>query len=164
MNDRATTRPLPLDYDNPRNASRGGRRLPPFSLPAFFATGAIMLLSGWILAIVVPRMEMLYKDYGLRLPAATQLLLDVARFLSQSGFLPAMILPVLVALLVPHLIPRTRQDDGKSDAPGRRLMAWAVALLLVNLVTFVVFIVVGVTLWLPMMNLMSNLAAPNAGK
>jgi hypothetical protein len=82
----------------------------------------------------------------------------------QYRFAPALALPVIVALLVPHLFPRTRADDSDTTARGRRLMVWAIALTLVNLVIFVVFIVIAITLWLPMMNLMNNLAAQNAGK
>ena len=163
MSERTSTSPRALDYDNPRTAPRR-RGLPPFSLAAFFATAAIMLLGGGIIGLVIPRMEVLYHDYGIGLPAATQVLLDVAVFCSRPRFLPAMILPVFVALLVPHIVPRPRQDNSETDARSRRLMVWAIALLLVNLVIFAVFIVVGLTLWLPMMNLMSNIAAQSAAK
>jgi hypothetical protein len=163
MNQGTGLPPLPLEYDNPGTAPRR-RGLPPFSLPAFFTTGAIVLLSGWIIEIVIPRMEILYHDYGIPIPVATQILLDVAVFCSHPAFVPAIILPVLVALLVPHIVPRIRADDSGTTIRGRRLMVWAVVLFLVNLVALAVFIVVGITLWLPMMNLMSNLAAQNAGK
>jgi len=164
MSDRTTTSPpLTLDYDNPRAAPRG-RRLPPFSLPVFLCTGSILFLGFWVIDLVIPRMETLYKDFGLKLPPATQMLLDVARNLVQFRFAPALALPVVVALLVPHLVPGTRPNQDDTTARGRRLLTWAIALLLVNLVTFVVFVIIAITLWLPMMNLMNNIAAQSAGK
>src|SRR4051812_7337892 len=110
MNDRTTPSPLALGYENPRTAPRP-RRVPPFSLAAFLTTGAIVLLSYGIIELVIPRMESLYKDFGIKLPAATQMLLDVARFGIRYEWIPAMSLPLVVALLVPHVLPGRQENE-----------------------------------------------------
>jgi type II secretory pathway component PulF len=79
----------PLDYRPPPGSP--GHPPPPqptgavgFSLPAFlltaFATTVVLILLGG----VVPRLEMAFRDFGVKLPAVTQVVLGASRLFTRT--------------------------------------------------------------------------------
>ena len=145
------TRSLHLDYAAPGTRSPRRRH---FSFAAFFIAAVPIAALYVLIELYIPRAETLYKDFGMRLPAATQLVLDLARAGYRPNYLPAVALPLSLGLAIPLLTPRSDRNGPPPRRRRRRLwMGAAIALAAVLFVAGAVAVLV-----IPMTNLFAALS------
>jgi type II secretory pathway component PulF len=136
--------PAPIDYATPTDERRS--RLPGFSLVAFFAVAIPIFILYLFIELYIPRMEVLFKDYGVKLPHSTQVLLDVAWFARTPGYLGAACVPIVAGFLVPLLV--------RSRPQLRRRSTWIIALLLLNAMLLAILILVMTVFLEPLITLL----------
>jgi type II secretory pathway component PulF len=131
----------PLDYDS--SPPQRGRR---FSPAAFLWMLMVMLLITIILTLILPRVETIYKDFGVKLPAVTIAVLSAGHSIGGvASWIVAIPLSVLAAYVVATLPIR-----------GRRLQ------LILTLFLGVIACLIALALFLPMISLMQNAYDPSA--
>ena len=145
--------PVTID-DDAATPSALRPRQPIFSWFAFSAAAISVLLMFAVFVLLTPKMEDVYKDFGTKLPGATQLMLDVSRWCAKGGWLILLPIPPVVALIVPQIF---RSPDGTRP----RLMNWLVGLVCLNLFLLALNIIVVIALILPMMSLITNISGPS---
>ena len=100
--------PQPLQYrgdPGPSFAAGAQRRTPSiFSLARFVVAVGVVAILAIILLLVIPRFEVIYKDFGVKLPMVTVIILDTSRFLRTPigwafGILIAGVVGVVFAVL-----------------------------------------------------------------
>src|SRR5687768_4258232 len=146
----------PLDYRDSRLAQGsvgggGGANIGPlayapprrlFSVLRFTISIIVMLILAGIFMLVVPRLESVYMDFGVKLPAVTMIVLDVSRFLrTPLGWFFATLIAAVVGVFFAVL-----------PVGGRWLR--------LLMVTMLALIVLGLALavLLPFVNLMESLS------
>jgi type II secretory pathway component PulF len=94
------TRP-PLDYRTPTEPEHQGAR---FSLAMALPVGLFVLVLFIILMFVIPRLELVYKDFGSKLPLVTMIVLNASRWFRSVWILWPMLLclPVVAGLCAPQ--------------------------------------------------------------
>jgi type II secretory pathway component PulF len=141
----------PLDYGTPAEilpdgtpaAPKVGFNLRSFLLTAFAATIVLLILGG-----VVPRFAQVFKDFGTKLPAVTQLMLDASRlFLATPVWLTGPLLVIGIATSVAFI-----------PLPRRAVR------LLITLVMAVIVLFFALALLTPLLNLMDSLSNSAGGK
>ena len=147
----------PLDYRGGRGSTGGPAMTPAagyrphpsiFSAIRFVAAIAVMLILLAIFFFVIPQLEAVYADFGTKLPAITQIVLDVSRFLhTPLGWIVAIIITGIVALA-----------DSVLPIPARWLR------LLVVLLLALIVIALALALFLPIVNLMDSISGGGTGK
>jgi type II secretory pathway component PulF len=144
----------PLNYSGPVAPSVGvapasyAQRVAVFSIIRFIASLAVMLILVVIFLFVVPRLEVVYADFGTKLPWITQLVLDVSRFLrTPLGWVAAAVIAGIVALTTAFL-----------PISGRWLR------LLILLVLALVVIGLALAVLLPIVNLMESITSGTGKK
>jgi len=144
--------PTPLDYRAPHDAPRR----PVFSVAAFLASAAVVAVLLLDLLVIVPRFEEIFRDFGTKLPAITQLLLDVSRVLADSGrWVVLAMMPLAIGFLAPLLGPvRIADDSPTRDRPPRRRHR-SMTLVLMSIALCVILAVTIVALALPMLSLIN---------
>ena len=110
--------PTPLAYATP--GARWPRRRW-FSVTAFVIAAVPIAAMYALVEWSIPRTEMLYKDFGLKLPTATQLVLGLARAGYHPNYLPALAVPLVLGFAVPAVMGNG-PDVG--DRPRRRRWLW----------------------------------------
>jgi len=141
----------PLDYSGTPDASGATTPATPpvgFSLHAFVVTGFATTVVLFILAGVVPRLGVVFKDFGVQLPLATQLVLGASDlFLRTPVWLtgPAIVISVATAIA---FIP----------LPRRALR------LLITLILTVVVLIVALAVLMPMVSLITTVSNGGGGK
>ena len=139
-----------LDYAQPTTRFRR----PVFSVAAFLVTATPLVYTYLLLELFVPKLETVYKDFAVRLPASTQLLLDIARFDYYHYHLPGIAIPVLAGFIVPLL---KRTDETSNQTRFRR---WLIVILLLNAMWIAVLIAALTVLIDPWFKLMRQVAPP----
>src|SRR5439155_18357126 len=138
--------PSPIEYYARDDTTAGARR---FSFAGFFAGCAFVALISRLMVMVVPHFETAFKDFGARLPAVTQLVLDISRWFRGRGWIPVCLIPFVVGLIVPFLLPAE---------PGQRRIGaeWVFIVLLCLAIAIGLF--VAVALYMPMITLMQSVS------
>jgi hypothetical protein len=96
-----TPPPAPLDYDTPVLLPRRTWVSVPLALSLFTFAAGITVFS----FLIAPRLTDMYKDFGARLPAATTLLLSVARFISAGGWVLLWAIAIVPPVVAPLVTP-----------------------------------------------------------
>ncbi len=137
--------PQPLEYDNPFAAER--RQV--FSVTAFL--GGCIFAIAWSIAFgaAVPRFDLIFRDFGTKLPAVTQIVLDIARWRGGWGWIAVWVVPIVLGFLAPFVAPARA---GRRNQNQR----WITALML--LLTGILVGLVVIALFLPMMALIQNVS------
>ena len=98
--------PQPLEYRGDRGPSLIGARRSPsiFSIVRFVIAIGMMAILAAVLLLVIPRIETVYADFGVKLPMVTAIILDASRFLRTPigwafGILIAGVVGVVFAVL-----------------------------------------------------------------
>jgi type II secretory pathway component PulF len=136
----------PLDYGAmppppPPPAYPQRRRFVPGT---FLATAGVMLILTAILTLVMPRIEVVYKDFGVKLPAVTRVVLSAGRSL---GGVAAWIVAIPLSLLTAYVVATL-------PIGGRALR------LTLTLVLAGVTLAIALALFLPLISLADSLYAP----
>jgi len=126
-----------LDYQAPA-------RQRVFSLRAFLAAAIIQAVLFALLGLIVPRFEPIFQSFGVRLPALTQLLLELSRWFRDVGWIIILPLPFVIGFGVGLLT-----QAPAADAPRRN---WRLASIVILIVGVIVIVTV-VALFLPMITL-----------
>ena len=147
--------------ENPSSASPAIADSPPrregFSAGAFLATAAVVGYGAYLLRVVIPRYEQVFKDFGTRLPASTQLILDISRWFGGWPMYAACLLPIAAGLLLPRVVP-ARLEPADPVKLARRLRhvllaAWTLVLVLL------MYMATTSALTEPMMQLIQNISS-----
>src|SRR4051794_22886866 len=98
----------PLDYAGGTTPTRRSLFLPIYTC---IAVGAFVLAAYGVIDLFIPKMENIYRDYGVKLPPATQQLLDVARWGVRwypANLFPLALLFIFFLLRQPARPPKAR--------------------------------------------------------
>ena len=79
----------------------------------------MLIVAAIMMIFVIPKMTQLYKDFGAKLPTATQILINVSSFVAEFWWLFLAIL--VVALIFFRGLSRTRDGKKKLDALSLKL-------------------------------------------
>ena len=129
-----------------------------FSRLVFFCSAAVMACAAVVLLVVVPRFEMIFKDFKLELPWPTRMLLEASDLASGWGLLVFILLPVCLGLITPKL---TRHRRTALPADAVRVLDRLVALLVVACFAFVLTLVTAVLVILPLLSLIEATSSSN---
>ena len=119
-----------------------------FSPTAFLVVAVPIVLVYAMLFLFLPRIERMYADFGTKLPAATQIVLNMARFAQSWGYAPAVAIPVAAGLLVPRFARRS------TTPRSTRLLV----LLFINFVALILIFVAIIVVMLPWYQMMDNIS------
>jgi type II secretory pathway component PulF len=146
-----------LDYGGPHGphgaggaggAGGGPAGVSIFSMVRFAAAIVVILVLLAIFFLIMPRLENVYKDFGVKLPWITMLVLNVSRFLKTPlGWLVAAFIAGIIAVVVAVL-----------PIPRRWLR------LLVTFVLALTVIALALAVLLPFLNLMESISGGGTGK
>jgi type IV pilus assembly protein PilC len=148
----------PLDYRSPFTAPL---ERDVFSFPAFLAGAIIAVAIAFIMLLVVPRFEQIFKDFGTKLPALTQVVLQLARITASGGWVALTLLPVIAGFLG-ALIPPEEPLPEVTEGGRRRRRRMTVVMRATVLILFVIAGVTILALFLPMISLIN--AVSGSGK
>jgi hypothetical protein len=148
--------PSPVDYQRQSDGSRRSRH------DVFSVAGAVMgvLVAGFIIAgaSIAGQFAMIYRDFNLKLPWGTQVLLDLNRLLREAFYVPVLLIPLALGFLLPLLDGLLPPADVAQRRFLRGSLAFAILLALCMLVSVLVILAL---LW-PMVMLMQGMSAsPN---
>jgi hypothetical protein len=94
----------PLDYAPPPTSSSAITSIP-LTIGLAIPTALVCILG----VFVLPRMEMIFRDFKTQLPVATKIALAIGRWIaSDFGWLLIWALPALVPILVTQVVPPDR--------------------------------------------------------
>jgi type II secretory pathway component PulF len=88
------TAPTPLEYRTPTSVPR--RQV--FSVTAFLIVGLPILTIYAVMAFVVPKFGIIFRDFGTTLPTPTYALLGLSRAVMRFGWIPLMTLPPILVI------------------------------------------------------------------
>ena len=149
--------PTPLDYRSPQAAPTRGV----FNEPACYAGLIVSLVLLLDLLFVVPRFETIFKDFGTKLPALTQWLLDASRWTSRGLWIVFLVLPVAMGFLVARVQPVAPEPThpGETRLPRRRRPGswWIFRLAMLGIL--IIILVTVLALFLPMISLIQSVSA-----
>ena len=135
----------------PANAPRRRRWT---SVPQTIVLLILTAYASLLLTRVVPGFEPMFRDFGVKLPAFTQVLLDVSRWYSRGyGWIVVWLVPFVVPVLVTRLSERLKMT---TEHKVRLMLALSVLVLGLT----VLFIVTWLALMLPMTALMRAVSGP----
>ena len=120
-----------------------------FSVMAFLVVGIPIVCLLLVMIFVIPKFEAIFADFGTRLPAITQFLIDVARICARFGWLPAALFPLAAGFVFPLFV----QPDLR-HAHARVL----IALLLVLVMLLATLLILIIALFMPMLSLIQNIS------
>jgi protein transport protein HofC len=141
---------MTLDYRSANLAPERRRQL--FSWAAFLALLIPIVLIYAVMEFFVPRLETIYKDFGTRLPTETQIVLDIARWGSHWGYIPALAVPIGIGFLAPLL------NLGDPPEVRRTRSRWILPLIVINVCVVLLIIVFTAVVITPWFNLMQNIS------
>jgi len=120
-----------------------------FSVLAFAVVGIPIVCVYLVMILIVPRFETIFVDFGTKLPAITQLLLDVARWTGRLGWIGVSLLPIAAGFLFPLFVQPDR---------ARERSRVIIMLLLVIATLLFLLILLLIALVAPMISLMQNVS------
>jgi hypothetical protein len=126
-----------------------------FSWNIFLTTAVAMLLYGAFFGIVVPHMEQVYRAFQVRLPRPAQIILQLGRLLVPWGGIVLAGIPLILAVLVPLMLPSPSSSSPDGAVRAHRWAARAVRLLLLGLLLAMML-----ALMTPMYSLIDALTSP----
>ena len=137
--------PFELVPDVQRLIADARRPRPWFDVPLGIGLGLFAVVLTYLMTVMIPRFEELFRDFGVKLPTATILLLRASRFFGPTGgwmifWIPAIVVPIAVA--------RARPWPPRHRGLGLTVTV-VVTLLLIGLTVLAVY----VALQLPMLKL-----------
>jgi type II secretory pathway component PulF len=133
------TPPEPLEYRAPE--ADGYRAPRTFSILSFMKVSVVMLIILILLTHVVPRLEIVFKDFGTPLPFVTVGLLSLSHLFAGTG---GMIFGVIIALSLGVMV-------GMMPIRGKMLQ------LILMLVIGLIVVVIALALLLPLVGMMDSL-------
>lgn len=104
-----------------------------------------------LFGLIVPRFEMVFKDFGTKLPFITILVLDVSRQFRTWGWIPVWLVPFVIGFISPLMLPFKR-------APWRGGVKWVFGILLV--LTIGIGIFVAIAMFMPMVTISTGISSP----
>jgi len=129
-----------------------------FSISIFIATSIIVAYAWYLLTATVSQYEVIFKDFGTKLPASTMMLLDVSRWMrTPAGYL-IFLIPLLPAVLIPRM--GRRGVEANDLAAVMRQLRWVTLLLFVLVMLLGLQILAGAALMQPMNSLIQNISSP----
>jgi type II secretory pathway component PulF len=151
------TDPTPLDYRSPQAATRRAV----FCVAAFVASGAVATVLLLVLLVLLPPFEQIFKDFGTKLPAVTQVLLDLSRWTRRGAWVALVVLPVVtgfvVALLDDPAAPTQADVDVVATRRRRPVRLWSFRL--ASLAIAVILILTTLAMFMPMISLIEAVSA-----
>lgn len=141
--------PPPLEYA--RVEPRRPINVLPHIITALLAAACITLPM-LIVMLIVPRFEMVFKDFKTELPWITKLVLQISRW-TTNGYGWVVILPLIVAAVLPGVLLDLNSTTGTGARIYRRVM--------VRLLLLAMLIVVGIVIFacfMPMISLIDSVS------
>lgn len=89
-----TPPPVPLEYQLTGRTRSGGRL---FSFDAFVAMAAVMAGFTFVCLSAAPKLELLFRDFAVKLPVVTETLLKVIHTLDTAGLIAVTVVMALLA-------------------------------------------------------------------
>jgi len=126
---------------------------PWFDLPLGIGLGLLASLLTSVFTVVVPRYEAIYRDFGVRLPTPTVVLLKLSRVVSETY---AWVLFWIVAAVVPVVVARVRPWPPRHRGLGMTIGV-TVTLILLGVTSLGVYW----ALQSPMVDLIQSVSGPN---
>jgi type II secretory pathway component PulF len=123
------------------------RRL--FSWPVLVVSGGIVALLFGAFGVVFPRLRAIYADFGMHVPALTQLLLDASWLMRWRGLIVCASIPLALGFLMPFILQRRKE-------PVTREQKWIVALLISNILLGIALLLVIIVWVIPMYELFNG--------
>ena len=146
--------PFELVPDVQRLIADARRPRPWFDVPLGIGLGLFAVVLTYLMTVMIPRFEEVFRDFGVKLPTATVLLLRASRFFGPTGGWVIFWIP---AIVVPLLVARARPWPPRHRGLGLTLTV-VVTLLLIGLTVLAVY----VALQLPMLKLIQTVSGgPN---
>jgi type IV pilus assembly protein PilC len=98
--------------------------LPFYRTYALFLSLAIITVTSMLMIFVVPKFEMIFKDFGLHLPFITQLTIDVSRVVADQPWIPLLLALILIAMMLNSFLTRWSGGAyGVVEGPGARIVS-----------------------------------------
>ena len=139
----------PISTSSPARSPRRWTSVPQTIVLLILTAYASLLLTR-----IVPAYEPIFRDFGIRLPLFTQVLLDVSRWYRGGyGWIVVWLLPFVVPVVVTQLWTRLRLTP---EHKVRLVLAMSVLALGLT----VLFVVTHFAMTLPMMELMRTVSGP----
>jgi hypothetical protein len=126
---------------------------PWFDLPLGIGLGMFASLLTAVFTVIVPRYEAIFRDFGVRLPTPTVVLLKLSRFVSETY---AWVLCWVVAAVVPVVVARVRPWP-----PRHRGLGLTIGVTVTVILLGVTALAVYWALQLPMVDLIQSVSGPN---
>ena len=135
----------PLDYGHPPGP--GDQTPPPpvtFSPAIFLLTAGATSVVVILLGFVVPRLETVFRDFGTKLPAVTELVLGVSRLFTRTP----------VWLTGPVIVLGVATAAAMIPLPRRAVR------LLITMILALIVLAFALAILLPLVNLMTSVSSP----
>jgi hypothetical protein len=132
-----------------------------FSWIVFITSGAILGFLAFELLFTVPPMKLIFMDFHLRLPAATQLLLDMSDMFASGGWIAFVVVPIILGFLIPRL---TQRQKVRTPEDYARILNRLIATMVIGLSIMAIIVVLQVAMGLPMTRLIEGISSSQAGR
>lgn len=136
-------------------------RRPVFSWLVFFSSAAVVAFLAVELVYSVPAMKRLFQEWKLKLPAPTELLLELSDAFIAGGWIVFAAIPIILGFLAPRL-SRTRKLRSPEDYA--RTINRLIATMIVGLSVLGMTVVVHIAMDLPMRALIEGISGNAAGR
>lgn len=148
--------PFELVPDVERLLADARRPRPWFDLPIGIGLGLFAAVVTFLMVVMVPRFEAIFRDFGTKLPTPTVVLLNVSRFFSMDY---GWVLFWVIAAVVPVVVARIRPWPPRHRGLGLTISV-TVTVLLIGLTALAVY----VALQLPMLSLIDTVSGRPSGR
>jgi type II secretory pathway component PulF len=127
----------------------------------FITSSLILGFLAFELLFSVQPMKFLFMDFHLKLPAATQFLLDVSDLFASGGWVIFILLPLVLGFLIPRL---TRGQKIRTPEDYARILNRLIATMIVGLSILAIIVVFHVAMGLPMTTLIEGISGNQSGR
>ena len=136
-----------LDYRSPHTMAMRE----PFSVAGFVGGLIVTVGLAIILLLVAPRCEQVFKDFGMKLPIATVVVLSLGRFTRAGGWMLLPLIPVITGFLFALIGSPSHQTIADAQVRHRLRRMWATRLTIFTVL--LIGLVTALALFMPMISL-----------